>query len=161
MSGVFTYTKTRKMHWTFIILWLMSQRGWSSFFAKTFNSWKPLIISAKRSILDVWEKLLNKPLCCEERSSRQDVFCKKSVLRNFAKFTGKHLCQSLFFNKVTGLRPSTLLKKRLWHRCFPDNFYRNFWKHLLLYNTSGRLLLGNAPNAGGKSNNHRIRVRVF
>ena len=24
----------------------------------------------------------------------------KSVLRNFAKFTGKHLCQSLFFNKT-------------------------------------------------------------
>ena len=24
----------------------------------------------------------------------------KSVLRNFAKFTGKHLCQTLFFNKA-------------------------------------------------------------
>ena len=33
------------------------------------------------------------------RSSRPDVFCKKGVLRNFAKYTGKHLCQSLFFNK--------------------------------------------------------------
>ena len=43
----------------------------------------------------------------------------KGVLRNFTKFTGKHLCQSLFFNKVAGLRPATLLKKRLWHRCFP------------------------------------------
>ena len=29
---------------------------------------------------------------------------KKADLRNFAKFTGKHLCQSLFFNKVAGLR---------------------------------------------------------
>ena len=38
------------------------------------------------------------------RSSRLNVFCKKGVLRNFAKFTGKHLCQSLFFNKVAGLR---------------------------------------------------------
>ena len=45
------------------------------------------------------------------RSTRPDVFCKKRVLRNFAKFTGKHLCQSLFFNKVAGLRPATLLKK--------------------------------------------------
>ena len=36
------------------------------------------------------------------RSSRPEVFCKKGVLRNFAKFTGKHLCQSLFFNKVAG-----------------------------------------------------------
>ena len=25
--------------------------------------------------------------------------------RNFAKFTGKHLCQGLFFNKVTAFRP--------------------------------------------------------
>ena len=30
---------------------------------------------------------------------------KKGVLRNFTKFTGKHLRQSLFFNKATGLRP--------------------------------------------------------
>ena len=43
---------------------------------------------------------------------------KKGVLKNFAKFTGKHLCQSLFFNKVAGLR----LQKELWHRCFPVNF---------------------------------------
>ena len=29
---------------------------------------------------------------------------KKGVLGNFTKFTGKHLRQSLFFNKVAGLR---------------------------------------------------------
>ena len=40
------------------------------------------------------------------------VFWRKSVLRNFAKFTGKHLYQSFFFNKVPGLRTATLLKKR-------------------------------------------------
>ena len=45
------------------------------------------------------------------RSSHPEVFCKKGVLRNFAKFTGKHLCQSLFFNKVAGLSSTTLLKK--------------------------------------------------
>ena len=56
------------------------------------------------------------------RSSRPEVFCKKRVLRNFAKFRGKHLCQSLFFNKVADLKPATFLKKRLWHRCFPVNF---------------------------------------
>ena len=37
---------------------------------------------------------------------------KKGVLKNFAKFTGKHLC----------LGPVILFKKRLWHRCFPVNF---------------------------------------
>ena len=35
------------------------------------------------------------------RSSRQELFCKKGILRNFAKFTGKRLCQSLFFKKET------------------------------------------------------------
>ena len=39
------------------------------------------------------------------------VFCEKCVLRYFAKFTGKHLCQSLFFNQ-----------RRPWHRCVLVNF---------------------------------------
>ena len=70
------------------------------------------------------------------KSSRPEVFCQKSILRNFVKFTGKHLCQSLFFNKVAALRPATLLNKvaalrpatllkmRLRHRCFPVNFVK-------------------------------------
>ena len=67
-------------------------------------------------------------------SSRPDVFCKKGVLRNFANFTGKRLCQSLFFNKVAGL---TVLKKRLWLRCFLVNFTNTFsQEHLFLQNTS-------------------------
>ena len=41
------------------------------------------------------------------RSSLPEVLCNKGVLRNFAKFTGNHLCQSLFFNKVAGLGPAT------------------------------------------------------
>ena len=50
------------------------------------------------------------------------MFCEKGVLGNFRKFTGKHLCQSLFFNKVAGLRAATLLEKKLWRRSFPENF---------------------------------------
>ena len=42
-----------------------------------------------------------------------EVFHKKGVLKNFAKFTRRHLCQ---------MRPATLLNKRLWHSCFPMNF---------------------------------------
>ena len=69
------------------------------------------------------------------RSSRPELFCEKGALRNFTKFTGKHLYQSLFFNKVAGLRPPTLLKKRLWQRCFPVRFVkflrtRFFTEHL-------------------------------
>ena len=30
---------------------------------------------------------------------------KKGALKIFAKFTGKHLCQGLFLNKVAGRRP--------------------------------------------------------
>ena len=37
----------------------------------------------------------------KSKSSRPEV-CKKGLRGNFAKFTGKHLCQSLFFNKVAG-----------------------------------------------------------
>ena len=31
-----------------------------------------------------------------------EVFCKKGVIKNFATFTGKHLCWNLFFTKVAG-----------------------------------------------------------
>ena len=58
------------------------------------------------------------------RSSRPEVFCRKGVLRNFAKFTGKNLCEGLFSNNVAGLTLATLLKKGLWHRCFPVKFLR-------------------------------------
>ena len=40
---------------------------------------------------------------------------KKGVLRNFAKFTGKHLCQSLFFNKDAGLKQLFFKKKKRDH----------------------------------------------
>ena len=63
--------------------------------------------------------------------------CKKVILRNFAKFTGKHLRQRLFFNKAGEIwystffhrtplvachRPATLLKNSFWHRCFSVSF---------------------------------------
>ena len=57
------------------------------------------------------------------RSSHQRCSMKKDVLRNFAKFTGKHLSESPFLNKIARLGPQpAALKKRLWHRCFPVNF---------------------------------------
>ena len=65
---------------------------------------------------------------------------KKGALKNFDKFTGKHLCQSQFFNKVAGLRPAILLKSRLWHWCFPVNLAK-FLRIPFLQNNSGRLLL--------------------
>ena len=56
---------------------------------------KPL--SVKYTIkMDFFERMIIKKF----RSSHPDVFCKN------------------------GLRPTTLLKKRLWHRCFPVNFVK-------------------------------------
>ena len=39
-----------------------------------------------------------------EWSCRPEVFSEKGVPKNFAKFTGKHLCRSLILNKVAGLQ---------------------------------------------------------
>ena len=60
------------------------------------------------------------------RSSRPEVFCIKGVLRNFTKFTGKRLCQSLFFNKVAGLRPQAcnVIKKETLTQTFSYEFYK-------------------------------------
>ena len=44
-------------------------------------------------------------LTVEKQPRHQRCFVKKSVLRNFEKFIRKHLCQSILFNNVTGLRP--------------------------------------------------------
>ena len=51
----------------------------------------------------------------------------KRLFKNFSKFVGKHLCWSLFFYKVAGLR--------FQHSCFPVNFAKSlrtrfFTKHL-------------------------------
>ena len=81
-------------------------------------------------------------LATKNRSSHRRCSVRKGVLRNFALFTGKYQCQRLFFNKVAGLRPVTLAKKRLWHRCFSANF-ATFLRTPFLQNTSGRLLLQN------------------
>ena len=65
--------------------------------------------------------------------SHRKCSIKKYVLRiSHEKFTGKHLFQSLFFNKN--------LVKRLWHRYFPMNFEKML-RIPFLQNTSGRLLL--------------------
>ena len=70
-----------------------------------------------------------------KRSNRREVFCKKDDLKNFTKFTWKHLCWSFFF-KVAGLKPEILLKKRLQHRCFQESFVEVF-KNNFLKNPSG------------------------
>ena len=61
------------------------------------------------------------------------MFCKKGVLKNIAKFTGKHLCQSLFFNKVA-VRPVALLKKETPAHVFSCKFCE-ISKNIFYYRT--------------------------
>ena len=62
------------------------------------------------------------PLLRRFRSSHRRCSVKKGALRNFAKLTGKYLCQSLFFNKVAGLWPVTLLRKETLAQAFLCEF---------------------------------------
>ena len=77
------------------------------------------------------------------RSSRPEVFFKKDFLRNFAE----QLRWSLFFNKVAGLRPATLLKKRLWRRCFSLNFMKYLRTPLFIKHLWWLLLCFKIPSA--------------
>ena len=86
------------------------------------NVWFNVIESKKRMVLPLFLLLCTLLISGKFRSSRPEVFGIKSVLESFPKFIRKCLRQSLFFNKVAGLRPATLFEKRLWHRCFPMNF---------------------------------------
>ena len=96
------------------------------------------------------------------RNSHPEGFCKKGVLRNFAKFSGKHLW------------PATLLKKRPCHRCFPVNFAKflrthfpkeyGWWQLQFLYlplNIFAQSQLGNSneihANKNMKNNNSKSK----
>ena len=71
---------------------------------------------------------------------KREVFYTKVALRNFAMFTGKHLCWSLFFNKVAGPQLCNFIKKRFQHRCFTVNNAK-FFRTPNLKNICERLLL--------------------
>ena len=72
------------------------------------------------------------------RSSYQRCSIKKGVLRNFAKSTGKHLCQSLFFSKVAGA--CNFIKKGTLAQEFSSGFCK-FLRTPFVQNTLERLLL--------------------
>ena len=42
---------------------------------------------------------------CQKQPSEQRCCVKKGVFKDFVNFVGKHLCWSLFLNKVSGLTP--------------------------------------------------------
>ena len=91
-----------------VISWVNDQRIWKS---PTILKW--LLINI---ILDF------------VRCSRTEKFCKKCVVNNFVKLMEKHLCQSLFFNKFTGLgtRACNFIKKDTLTQVFSYEFWESF-----------------------------------
>ena len=79
----------------------------------------------------------------QRRSSHRRCSVRKDVYQNFAKFTGKHLRQSLFFNKAAGI--SNFIKNEALAQVFSCEFYEisnnNFFtKHFRWLLLSGILL---------------------
>ena len=82
-----------------------------------------------------------------DRSSRLEVFWQKGILKNFAKFTGKHLYGSLFFDKVTACNCNfikkgdsinlfscefcEIFKEHLFYRTSANGCFCTDWKHFL------------------------------
>ena len=101
------------------------------------------------------------------RSSHQRCSVKKGALRKFTKFTGKNLCQCLFFNKVAGLSPRAcnFIKKETLSQVFSCEFYeisKNtfFTEHLLV--TASHLttkLMWNTPRLFDLQKNHVVFYR--
>ena len=93
-------------------LWLCSKlrtilmkKYWQIFHYRYFIMMFPVFIismfAIRRLLGQQFEHYTHK-LSIINRSSRPEVFYKKDVLRNFAKFTGKQMRQSQFFNKISG-----------------------------------------------------------
>ena len=67
---------------------------WKILYPYTFKA------SLKEVIVIRSEKMKAKYMKENVQKQPPEVFYKKGVLRNFVKFTGKHLCQSLFLKKL-------------------------------------------------------------
>ena len=83
---------------------------------------KKIIINSKNHKNGILEILI-----ASAEAAARGVLCKKVINKEV-------------LNKVAGLRPAILLKKRLWDRCFPVNFAK-FLRAPFLQNISERLLL--------------------
>ena len=89
---------------------------------KLINSWKEELDVLKGERKTRFSELEYRTF--STRSGRTEVLCKKDVLKNFAKFTGKQLCWSLLFNKVAviKLQACNFIKKETPTQVFPCEF---------------------------------------
>ena len=68
-----------------------------------------------------------KRISAVNRSSRLELFCKKGFLKKFAKFTGKHLYGSLFFNKNAACKARKFIKKENVFSCKFHKIFKNIF----------------------------------
>ena len=80
------------------------------------------------------EKMKAKYMKGNVQKQPPQVFYKKGVLKNFVKFTGKHLCQSLFLKKLPAktCKFFEILKKlcATTSGCVKEFFYKSAGWHL-------------------------------
>ena len=69
------------------------------------------------------------------RSSHRRCSIKKTILKHFVIFTGKHLCRGLFFNKDAGHQACNFIKKRPQHRYFLANIGKFIRRPILNWRT--------------------------
>ena len=123
----------KQLYWNRTSAWGFSCK-FTSYFQKTFSKehiWKVRDSNLLRN--EKSSRNTNKTFTSKSRSSHPDLFCKK---RCSCKF-----CRILRKTTVSKLQATTLLKNRLWHRCFPLNFakflrtpfYKEYLRWLLLW----------------------------
>ena len=98
--------------------------------------YKYFIVHSMRNISTLLNPFHSNIPCLYKRSHRRCSI--KIVFLKIQQNSAENTCARLSF-KVAGLRPATLFKKRLSHRCFPVNFSKILGA-TFLQNTSGRLL---------------------
>ena len=54
-----------------------------------------------------------KPKVCSIQKQSSGGACKKAAIENFLILTEKHLCQSIFFNKVAGLTQKQVYRSKI------------------------------------------------
>ena len=85
------------------------------YYERNNNSQKPIrqLLLLINWLVSIWSTRIQTPwnprYSSIGGSSRPEVLCKKGVLWNFPKPTGKRLCQSPFFNNVVGLGTGVFL----------------------------------------------------
>ena len=97
------------------VVWLQNNQS------RSYCNWADNNLATFFTINKFWKSLWScfSQISCHFIQKQSGKICsprgvlEKDVLKNFVKFIEKHLCQSLFCDKVAGLRPATLLKETL------------------------------------------------